>query len=36
MGEHTLPITVTEGADLANFWSHHGKHYEGIIKRTKD
>lgn len=36
IGEHVLTITVTDGKELEEFWAHHGKHYEGILKRLKE
>ncbi|CAD8098012.1 unnamed protein product [Paramecium sonneborni] len=36
IGEHQLEIRVTNGEDLTQFWAHHGKHYETIIKRAKE
>lgn len=36
VGEHQLTVSVTNGDDLTQFWSHHGKHFEGIINRAKE
>ena len=36
VGENTVNVVLTVDEALKEFWAHHGKHYDGIIKRARD